>query len=242
MSDSTSALDLISVSQAQKEVTANGLFDAGSPATAFGYRISTSSGLTWGYYGGVVSLDGVLYSVAAGTLTLDDDADVYVELDMTGSEPNVIATAASDWTGEGYVPLYIVTTADGYATAWEDWRNSAVGCVNYSSSNPTVSVSYSATLVLDLAGRPDAQIIRVTLTGDITIQLANGTDGQRFMLELTQDGPGSRLVTLDTSYFRFGTTIAGFTATTTTAKMDRIGCIYNSGAGKADVVAVAQGF
>ena len=75
MADSTTNLDLISSGQAAKEVTANDLFDAGSPATLLGRRATTTAGLTWGYYGGVVLLDdGTLLQVANGTRALTDDA------------------------------------------------------------------------------------------------------------------------------------------------------------------------
>lgn len=121
MADSTTNLDTISTAQAQKEVTANALFDAGSPATVFGRRASACVLLTWAYYGGMVIIDGVPTQVANGTLTLTDDADNYIEFDDTLSEPAVIVTAASDWT-PGLRRLYLVTTASGAATAWEDHR------------------------------------------------------------------------------------------------------------------------
>jgi hypothetical protein len=62
MASSTTNLDLIAQSQSSKEVTANALFDAGSPATLFGRRGSLCSGLNWFYYGGVMMVDGVLTS------------------------------------------------------------------------------------------------------------------------------------------------------------------------------------
>ncbi|MHB1024051.1 MAG: hypothetical protein ACYC0Z_16805, partial [Acidobacteriaceae bacterium] len=70
MASSTTNLDLLIQSQASKEITANALFDAASPATLFGRRQSTTSGLTWGYYGGTVNNAGTLISIANGTLTL----------------------------------------------------------------------------------------------------------------------------------------------------------------------------
>lgn len=103
------------------------------------------------------------------------------------------------------------------------------------------SPSYSATLTLDLSTIKDGGIFRVTLTGNITLQLSNGTDGQKFLLELTQDGTGSRIVTLSGTYFKFGTDITSFTATTTASKKDRVGCICTAST-TADVLAVQHGF
>ena len=51
MSDFTPILEQIEPSQAQKEVTANGLFAAGSYATAYGAHPESISGLTFAYYG-----------------------------------------------------------------------------------------------------------------------------------------------------------------------------------------------
>ena len=59
MSNSTATFDPIVQSQASKEITANAYFDAVSPASSFGRRQSTSSGLTWGYYGATITVDGV---------------------------------------------------------------------------------------------------------------------------------------------------------------------------------------
>ncbi|MEF8733277.1 MAG: hypothetical protein V5B40_15655 [Candidatus Accumulibacter meliphilus] len=64
MASSTTHLDLIAQSQSSKEVTANALFDAGSPATLFGRRASLCSGLNWFYYGGVMMVDGVLTAIS----------------------------------------------------------------------------------------------------------------------------------------------------------------------------------
>lgn len=102
--------------------------------------------------------------------------------------------------------------------------------------------STSGTVVVDLSLIKDGGLVRFTANGNVTaLRLSNGTDGQRFTVEITQDGTGSRTVALDGTYFKFGTDITSFTATTTASKKDRIGC-YCTGATTADVVAVAKGF
>jgi len=70
MSNSTPTFDPLVQSQSGKEITANPMFAALSPASLYGRRQSTCSGLTWGYYGGNVLVNGVLTQVANGTLTL----------------------------------------------------------------------------------------------------------------------------------------------------------------------------
>ena len=54
MADSTTHIDGIVQGQAGQDLTANAAFDAGSPAFTYGRRDSTTSGTTWGYYGGNV--------------------------------------------------------------------------------------------------------------------------------------------------------------------------------------------
>lgn len=69
MGDSTTNLSTISQAQQQKEVTANGLYDALSPSSFFG-RKDDSANLTWSYYGAKLDLDGVLTTIANGTIAL----------------------------------------------------------------------------------------------------------------------------------------------------------------------------
>ena len=85
MADSTSNLDLISQSQAQKEVTANALFDPTSPASGFGRHASACAGLTWGYYGGTINISGTPTQFGNGTVTLTASATNYIYLDTAGA-------------------------------------------------------------------------------------------------------------------------------------------------------------
>lgn len=69
----------ISASQSQKEVTANQNFEALSPAGMFARRAAATTGLTWGYYGGYILLDGVQTSIADGAVSLTASKTQYVE-------------------------------------------------------------------------------------------------------------------------------------------------------------------
>jgi hypothetical protein len=155
MADSTTNLDTISTSQSQKEVTANDLFDAGSSATSLGRRASTTAALTWGYYGGIVTLDsGSLAQVANGTKTLTDAATNYIELDTSDGSIDLNTSA---WTGTGKKRLYKVITAGGVVTSYEDWRPGGVG------SSPSVAAG-------DVAGPGSAT--------DNYLALFDGTTGK----------------------------------------------------------------
>lgn len=93
MSNSTPTYDALVQSQSGKEITANAFFDAASPATAFGRRASACSGLTWGYYGGTIMVDGVLTQIANGTLTLTASTTNYVETTARGRQKHHGITA-----------------------------------------------------------------------------------------------------------------------------------------------------
>lgn len=123
MANSTSNIDAISVSQASKEVTANAFFDAASQAATYGRHASTSSGLTWGYYGGnVVKSDGALAQIANGTLTLTASATSYiVAAKATGAVS--AATTTTNWdNATDYWRLYSVVCGASTVTSWSDVR------------------------------------------------------------------------------------------------------------------------
>jgi hypothetical protein len=123
--DSTANLDLIASSQASKEITANELFGAGSPATLFGKRAVTTAALTWGLYGGKFQKpDGTIVAVANGTMSLSASATNYLYADSSGVVHKV-TSAPSGWPGplaSDAVALYeIVCDASGI-TSYVDWR------------------------------------------------------------------------------------------------------------------------
>lgn len=123
MSNSTTLLDNISSSQASKEVTANALFDAESPASFYGRRATTTTALTWGYYGGMLRLDnGTLTAVANGTKTLTNATTNYLEVDPTTGNVSLNTTAFT----AANVPLYSVVTAGNLVTSYTDYRGSGV--------------------------------------------------------------------------------------------------------------------
>lgn len=117
MANSTSPLDLISVDVAQKEVIANALFDASSPATLFGRRAATTALLTWGYYGGMMLVGGTPTAVANGTVALTASATNYVQV-------TPLAAMVVNTTGfvGGNTPLYTIVTNATAVTSYTDHR------------------------------------------------------------------------------------------------------------------------
>ena len=128
MADQTTNLDTIAASAAGKETIANALFDAGSPATIGGRHASTTSGLTWGYYGGMVNTGGSPIAwerIDNGTLLLTGNATNYVELDPS---TGVVSKNTVGFTS-GSCPLYIVTTNASVVTNYLDYRRVALATI-----------------------------------------------------------------------------------------------------------------
>jgi hypothetical protein len=118
MANSTSNLDLVSVSQSNKEVTVNAALDAASPAMLYGRRAVTTAALTWGYYGGAVSVSGTPTQIANGTVALAASATNYVEADPATGAVSVNQTGFT----AGRTPLYNVATGASTVTIYTDLR------------------------------------------------------------------------------------------------------------------------
>ena len=115
-SGSTSKLDQLATDQAGKEARINAAQDALSPSALGGRRESTTTGLTWGYYGGAVLVNGVSTAVAHGTVTLTASTTNYVSISSAG----VISVATS--RSAGNAPLYTVVTNSGGVSSYTDER------------------------------------------------------------------------------------------------------------------------
>lgn len=141
MAGSTSNLDLISSSQASKEVTANALFDAGSPATIYGRRASTTSALTWGFYGGMLDISGAITSIANGTVALTASATNYI---VASRATGVVSksTATTNWNDSaGYIRLYSVVAGASTITSYLDYRAGAY--TKISSGSAAVEINFA---------------------------------------------------------------------------------------------------
>lgn len=168
MAGSTTNIDTISQSQASKEVTANAYFDAASPATIFGRRQSTSSGLTWGFYGGRMLVDGVLSTIANGTVLLSASTTNYVEATRAG----VVSKNTTGFTA-GSIPLYTIVTGTATVTSYTDER----AWVDPAYLTHQVSVAVTSGDVTLTAAQARARYLTTTgvLTGNRSVILpANG--------------------------------------------------------------------
>jgi hypothetical protein len=189
MSNSTTLLDQISSTQANKEAVANALFDAASPATLWGRHGSATSGLTWGYYGGTYTVGTTANAIANGTLTLTASATNYIYADPTTGAVSVNTTGFPS----GKVPLYTVVTGTSTVTSYTDNRSYApsataagagvgiydVGIyVEGTSSNSETVWDFVAPRGFTIpSGASGAAVAGVAATGSTTYTLAKTSGG-----------------------------------------------------------------
>lgn len=172
MSGSTSNLDLIAQSQSSKEVTANALFDAGSPATLFGRRASLCAGLNWYYYGGAMVVDGVLTTIAnnGAALVLSASTTNYIESTRAG----VVSKNTTGFTA-GSIPLYLVVTGASTVTSYTDNR----AWVTPQHLTSKVSVAVTGADVTLTQAQAAARYLTTTgvLTGNRNVIVPNDWEG-----------------------------------------------------------------
>jgi hypothetical protein len=119
MSDSSSPLAgaLLATNQTAKEAAANELFLSASQTMIFARRAATTSGLTWGYFGGRIVIDGTPTAISNGTVSLTASTTNYVEVNRSG----VVSVATSRSADKA--PLYKVITGTSSITSYEDERD-----------------------------------------------------------------------------------------------------------------------
>lgn len=152
MSNSTITFDALVQAQSGKEITANAMFDAVSPASLYGRRQSSSSGLTWGYYGGTITVDGVLTQIPNGTLTLTASLTNYVEATRAG----VVSRNTTGFTA-GSIPLYQIVAGAATVTSYTDYRLQSVAGTGklarvLTDANATLTAAEARNNILEFTG------------------------------------------------------------------------------------------
>jgi hypothetical protein len=103
--------------QAAAPTIVNENFDCLAWAAVYGYRASTSTSLTWGYYGG--RWGG--FVVADGTLTLSNATNYVTVARSTGVIS--VNTSITNWnTPASHMRVYQITAAGNVVTAVQDHR------------------------------------------------------------------------------------------------------------------------
>lgn len=193
MASTTTILAQIEPGQAQKEVTANGLLDAASPAMLFGRRAEGCAGLVFAVYGGAMVVDGVLTAIANQPVTCEAATTNYVEASRAG----VVSVNTTGFTA-GRVPLYQCVTGPSTVTTYTDLRAwvQPAGL----SGRLALSVAGDADVTLTAAqARCEALHFTGALTGDIAVivpdgpqlwAVSNGTTGNYTLTVKTAAGAG----------------------------------------------------
>lgn len=109
--------------QAQAEVIVNESLEAVQHVAVYGYKKATSSGLTWGYYGG--EWNG--FTVVAGTLALTASSTNYIVVARATGVISV-STSNTNWNDTtNYARVYQVVTGASTVTTITDGRQGPSG-------------------------------------------------------------------------------------------------------------------
>ena len=123
MADSTTNLDTIVQGSGSQDAQANALYDAASQAMLYGRRNATTTGLTFGYYGGnVTKSDGTQITIANSSVSLTASNTNYITaLKESGTVYcNTTTTAWNDT--QNYWRLYSVVAGVSTITSYTDER------------------------------------------------------------------------------------------------------------------------
>ncbi len=215
MADSTTNLDAVTAVSYSKETQHNALMDAASPATTFGRRASTTTGLVWGYYGGKVPVSGVVTTIANSTINLTASASNYIE---AHPDTGAVSKNTTGFT-PGFMPLYTVVTGASSVTSYTDQRTLALAtnatlAKALSDANATLTQPEAANATLTFTGTLTAtRDIVVPLVGKKQWTVYNGT-GQSLQF-IGPTGTGITVATLKHAIVRSdGTNIVRVTADT----------------------------
>lgn len=161
-------------------VQANENGDALAHVGTYARRVSTSSGLTWGYYGG--RWGG--FSVADGTLTLANGATNYAVV-LRSNGVISVSTSNTNWNNTAaYARVYQVTTSGGAVTAVEDHRGGTNGVHGMAAASSGAGMT-GLTFTSDTASQADSD------PGAGKLRWNNATQGSAtklFIDDSTADG------------------------------------------------------
>jgi hypothetical protein len=153
----------------------------------WGMKFSTTTGLTYGYFGGQAWTGSAWSTVADGTTALTDNTTNYVERTLAG----VVSVASSNFTASK-IPMAIVVTASAVITTFSDARREQVPGIptdaalpgnptttTQSSGNSSTRIATTAFVADAVAKQPEVLMFAVS---DETTDLTTGTDAITFRM------------------------------------------------------------
>lgn len=117
MSDSTTPFGTVN-SSGNQTAKANALYDAVAPVAIYAKQAATTSGLNLGYHGGKISINGVITTIADGTIALTASITNYVEVNPITGALSKNVTGYSP----GYWRIGRAVTGTASITTWYDDR------------------------------------------------------------------------------------------------------------------------
>ena len=157
MADSTTNIQQITAG-ANADVRVNENFDAASPAMLYGRRAETTTGLTWGYYGGRYNST----SISNGTVSLTGSTTNYIVAAKSNGAVSV-STSTTNWNNSAsYERLYLVVTGASSITSYQDHRNlMGGGFFNPMTTAGDIITGGSSGIAQRLGAGTDGQILKV---------------------------------------------------------------------------------
>ena len=172
---------------------------------------------------------------------------------------DIVKSGNSAFSGGGGSSIIVSDTAPGSPVDNSSWLDSTTGTIYFryanggnpcwiDTSNTDVLaarnfnrririISGSGTILCDWSKYDE---IRITLTGDSSLNFVSATAGQGCTLKIRQDAVGNRNLTLPNSV-RYSNDLLGYTNTKDIDKSDRLGFIYDSSDSKYDFVSILKG-
>ena len=181
-----------------------------------------------GAHGDISACDITASTVSASTVSASDvtSSRLITACDITASTVSASTVSASDVTSSRLITASDITAtslAASNVTASAITSQQASTPIKFNDAHYAPVTSYTpdaaATATLDVS---QAAIHHITMpAGNITIAISNETVGQCFLIEITQDGTGSRTVTWFSTIKWAGGSAP--TLTTTASKRDTFG-------------------
>lgn len=183
---------LTNPAQANAPTVVNANLDALKAVAVFAKQAATTSGLTWGYYGGTILVDGVLTSIADGTVALTASATNYVEATRAG----VVSANTTGFTA-GRAPLYtlvcgastVTTETDSRAWVQPDYIAGRVS-VAVTTADVTLSAAQARCNIINATGALTGNRNIIVPDGPATWCVTNNTTGAYTLTVKTAAGTG----------------------------------------------------